>query len=84
MDLIREDLPERCPICNKDISSYTDELKRKHIDRCRRTKPKYVYSDRPCGRPPKRRPIKTPCRMAIIIGIFAIVVAFLDILLHLR
>ena len=35
--------PDRCPVCKRDLSGYTPEHKRKHIDRCRRSKPKYVY-----------------------------------------
>ena len=52
--------PMRCPVCNRDLSDCTDEYRRKHVNRCKRTKPKYTYSDSPCGRPRKRQPIKTP------------------------
>ena len=82
MDLSGGDLPERCPVCHKDISSYTDEHKRKHIDRCRRTKPKYLYSDLPRGRPSKRKPIKTPCKMALIVGIIVTLALLADLVLH--
>ena len=84
MNQVDLDLPNRCPICHKDISGYSNEHKRKHIDRCRRTKPKYLYSDCPRGRPSKRKPIRTPCRMAIIMGASAVAVLFLDILLHIK
>lgn len=46
---------ERCPICKKDLSTYSVEHRRKHISRCTRSKPSYVYSDRGAGRPPKKR-----------------------------
>lgn len=78
------DPPDRCPVCNKDLSSYSPAHRRKHIDRCRRTKPKYLYSNEPRGRPSKRTPIKTPCRMAIVIGISTILILLFDILLHLK
>ena len=46
---------DRCPICKKDLSDYTWEHKRKHISRCTRSKPSYIYSDKAVGRPPKKR-----------------------------
>ena len=46
---------ERCPICKKDLSTYSIEHRKKHISRCTRSKPSYVYSDRGAGRPPKKR-----------------------------
>ena len=56
---IEPEPPDRCPVCKKDLSTYSWELRRKHISRCMRTKPSYVYSDRGRGRPMKKRPVKT-------------------------
>ena len=57
--------PDKCPVCNKDLSKYIYEYRRKHIYNCKRTKPKYFYSDAPCGRPRKRHRIKTPAKAAL-------------------
>ena len=54
--------PCKCPVCNRDLTDCTDEYRRKHINRCKRTKPKYFYSNAPCGRPRKRQRIKTPSK----------------------
>ena len=53
-------MDDKCPSCGKDLDGYTREYRVKHIYRCMRCRPKYVYTGRPVGRPPRRRPIKTP------------------------
>ena len=49
----------RCPVCNADMTSYTKEHVEKHLRRCSAIEPKYVYSDKGPGRPPKKKKIST-------------------------
>ena len=55
---------DRCPVCNKDLTGYTLEYRRKHIASCMGSKPKYIYSNNPCGRPSTKKHIRTPLRAA--------------------
>ncbi len=51
---------EKCPFCNKPLNNFTEAGKLKHIARCKRTKPKYIHTGNPCGRPREHQPIKSP------------------------
>ena len=59
---------DRCPVCNKDLRGYSYAYRRKHIERCMSSKPKYLYSDRPRGRPSKRCPIKSPSKSFLFLS----------------
>lgn len=76
------DPPDRCPVCNKDLSEYSREHRRKHIARCKRTKPKYFYSEAPRGRPSIKKHIKSPCCFCRISLIFAVSFLIFELILH--
>ena len=48
-----------CPVCKKDLAGYTKEYVEKHLRRCGSIEPKYIYSDKGRGRPPKKKKITT-------------------------
>lgn len=41
----------RCPNCHKDLTNFSDEGVKKHINRCRNRINPYVYSEKGPGRP---------------------------------
>ena len=44
----------RCPQCNKDLTSHTDDQCRKHLTRCSGSISPRLYSERKRGRPSKK------------------------------
>lgn len=73
---------DRCPICNKDLSGYTAEHKRKHIARCMRTKPLHIYTDRPRGRPSTKKHIRSIPKAMVCLGIFTLSFIVFELIFH--
>ena len=73
---------DRCPVCNKDLSGFPPAYRRKHIERCMRSKPKYVYSDRPRGRPATKRHIKSVPKAMLYLSITALSLIVFELIFH--
>lgn len=74
--------PDRCPVCKKDLSGFPSAYRRKHIEKCMRSKPRYVYSDRPRGRPPTKKHIRSVPKTAVCVGVFACTFIVFELILH--
>ncbi len=77
-----EPLVDRCPVCNKDLSGFPPAYRRKHIERCMRSKPKYVYSDRPRGRPSTKKHIRSVLKAMMCLGIFSFFFIVFELIFH--
>ena len=76
------DPPDRCPKCKANLEGYSAEYRRKHIERCNRVRPKYIYSNNPRGRPPIKKPIRTPAKAMSATCFVFTTILFSDLLFH--